>query len=904
MTEEAPTKSGASDDDGVDSFISTVDSFNLTIEGATFTDSDDEMLSVVDPDHYALKRYQEALKTQFLADIDTLKDKLRETRLRNEKSLQYENVLEKELKLVENGISIEKSNLKKVMGNIDCLEKAKLEQQKKLKHVRSVVNTAENANKKRREDLKVWDTILPKLNEELFRLKILLEYHESQKQALKKQVMTNINVKAGKENLALKLLTKKMEEDISRVNLRIEDIENWTLDLERKYSDIIKRLKTFKMELDSTIVYNRQLRITWKTEINSLRLKKEKISELQRQLGTIENDSMNQDERIEKLEDEIKIVVKESNNISIETNISLKRCKNFKNNYSKGQDKVVDMKSELKREIEGLNCLLEKKDVLNQELKGLKKITEKESMKLLEIETSKNGLESKLILDTKLIDYDQLNIRNESKYLEELKTNGISYELECSRLENIYTRLQLQFENDSERKKLLDKDLLEAKKEEEEIAKHYEDLKKIYSMHVKMLESKQSELERKRRKYEELKLKIEEKKEGDGPKRVLVLKEELEYVGNDCKKLQEAWLSLQNHIIKIESDKENILNNRLDCEERIRTLDQKRILSNRLLEEKRKECLELYRNTGGLHDNLKIINNLLSSDDENKELSLVAFEKELLEKLDTLERIVTKLQDVIHQCEEEKNEHKAQIFESERLRKLWSMKLKEALNLRHTVFFEKGDCSELAILKECIHRLELEKTKLVKAIEELSRILEKAVNQRACLVEASDLRKGRPDPSLKAKAKLLKCEVKKLLISIGKSDREIESFQLKHSDLRTVTEAKREELMLNSSRKEDMTSSIKQMTNLKNRQVRMLSVLQRRQKQLSDALLSTVTREFPKSDDIRSDTYQPSDATIEKLAKASTEVSHLANRVGTAIRENPNMAQWLKPILELLLEQY
>ena len=66
----------------------------------------------------------------------------------------------------------------------------------------------------------------------------------------------------------------------------------------------------------------------------------------------------------------------------------------------------------------------------------------------------------------------------------------------------------------------------------------------------------------------------------------------------------------------------------------------------------------------------------------------------------------------------------------------------------------------------------------------------------------------------------------------------------------------------------------------------------------------TVTREFPKSDDIRSDTYQPSDATIEKLAKASTEVSHLANRVGTAIRENPNMAQWLKPILELLLEQY
>ncbi|KAI3384755.1 hypothetical protein SNEBB_006992 [Seison nebaliae] len=560
-------------------------------------------------------------------------------------------------------------------------------------------------------------------------------------------VMKNVN--GNFENQLVKMQKTKQEQDSYAVKLtdqvdsmqkKNELLENQLAFQTGEYQKSKLLVAEAKMELEAVQLEIRQLTQNWNSCLIGVR---------------------HRDEALKKMNDAV-----EAQNVAVEkaNNEQIKIQKQIVDEQRENERLTIKMNQTL-AENNNVEKLLdnqnEKLQTAKLELSEINKITIEFEHNLIKTTTEKRGLQTQLSSAQKEISgMQQERMRMEEEIVDNLrqrttlnKTALFSYD-EREGLLKITKEIEAKIvaaENHISKDTLelvkLDALISQLKTEQETIEKEINEKNASinYSeMEIRrrtnMIAHKQAQIDYYNRQIDSLTEKTGLSDNGPLELEILHLQKKATQIQQDTILVEQQWLRQQNELVKL-NDKQNEQmeqNQKYSQQEFILMTRQQR--NEEKFEFVQRERDQIEKTIEKLRGKLLKINQLIreqSSTNKDLQNANVRLETNFVMQLREAEKESIKLQNMINELDEEKNQLRDDLLTSEKQILLWEKKIQLAKEMKASVDtdMEEGDMREM---KAEIHRMQIRYDELIKQQEDLSRKLEQAAIRQETIIQRGE----------------------------------------------------------------------------------------------------------------------------------------------------------------------
>ncbi|KFO35682.1 Coiled-coil domain-containing protein 40 [Fukomys damarensis] len=286
---------------------------------------------------------------------------------------------------------------------------------------------------------------------------------------------------------------------------------------------------------------------------------------------------------------------------------------------------------------------------------------------------------------------------------------------------------------------------------------------------------------------------------------------------------QVTWLRLQQELVKVTQEREEQLVSLDALRKEIHILEQKKLRTENKIEQVKRDRKEIDRHMKDLDQDLKKLNVLLSKNRCNSEElqhSNVVAETEFVRGLKDAERETIEMQEKLNQLSEEKASLLNSLVEAEHQIMLWEKKIQLAKEMRALVDSDTSQ-TEIRAMKAEIHRMKVKHGQLLKQQEKMIRDMEMVVARRQTIMTQAE---GQSKLDKKA---LTRTKFHHTQIELQRKIKE--THKATEQSNQTILELEETQKLLSSSllEKQETLSGMQVDTDMLDTSIRQLTVLKR-----------------------------------------------------------------------------
>ncbi|KAM3864676.1 coiled-coil domain-containing protein 40 [Diretmus argenteus] len=700
-------------------------------------DRDEEELSVLDPEHPLVRRFQAALKSHLSKQLESLNRDLREKMAMEKAEASHMEELGVELykmqeQLVRLQASLEDGHQSTAQAGTQ--RRQAQEQLEAMKH--QYHNTASQASKERNH--------VSQLQAEIDNLMLRLFYMQEDNAELRSDInaMKNATFKANaekrqaadqkyKQDLYEVRLTKEME----RVTEQTAMYEAQAIAQAKETQAAKETLTENQMEMDSLVMERNQLLQQWDSSLVGLRKRDEAATAMQEalrmakhQVTSLERESEGYKKSIDKEEEQNEI-------LTMQLNLAQMDCATYKRRISQSQAQEEALQSHYSTYLRTLQETERTRARLNiessayqEEVSALKRQLEEESAMRLQLEDKIMAQMRQELTHDKAAKYS----RRLTNKMATLKKERIS---QLWQLENEIAAVGLER---SEVSQHLDSLALTQDALEQEIAKRNK-LVMAYQANstnsVTIFERKQVTINNYNKKILQIQASSGHLDLSPLQIQAIALNKQFEELAMNVRKEQQLWMQQQGVLVELTQEKQANNKDMLQLQTKCTILLQKKIHTESQIEVEHREQAELDMHIKMLRGDMVKLRSLLIKKGQlhqTLEQENTLMETDFLHRLKEAERESVELQMKLERTQEEKERLVNSLMEAEWQIMLWEKKTQLARETRSVVdSVAQGD---ICMMKAEIHRMEVRYNQLMKQQERLVRESEATVARRENIV--------------------------------------------------------------------------------------------------------------------------------------------------------------------------
>ncbi|KAM5135163.1 coiled-coil domain-containing protein 40 [Mantella aurantiaca] len=313
-----------------------------------------------------------------------------------------------------------------------------------------------------------------------------------------------------------------------------------------------------------------------------------------------------------------------------------------------------------------------------------------------------------------------------------LQKRQLGLEIDCSKMENESSEVQLEVNRSTWRIKALQKTLDELDKKIEETNALISRSQSEITKRTLTIERKQSTINLYSKQIESALAQIGGKELGPLEIQITALIKQMEECNTEVVAVQQYWLRLQTEMVQLSRQREEQDAAVEMLKKELTILQQRKIRIENEIEQERNEQKDIEHHMKNLRNDLLRLNSLLSKNTNCKEQLQQhnhLMESEFMQALREAERESVELQGNLGNLQEEKERLLKSLVETEHHMMLWEKKIQLAKEMRNAVDSETGQ-GEIRVMRAEIHRMQVRYTQLMKQQEKMICDMEAVVSRR------------------------------------------------------------------------------------------------------------------------------------------------------------------------------
>jgi len=732
----------------------------------------------MNPDHPLLRRAQEALKRQLLANKTRIEHELREKQNALKSAKSKREAIGVELYGFQQNLAKLQLALEQTHQNHQAITNAREQAENDLKSLKSAFTTEEG-------DTKMERARVEKCQMEVDRLSATLKQIESYNEQMKSEIAVTRRAAYAAEEAVQKLEKAKMEQDFRidtlQENLRTQQqqLKLYTAQLEAQKRETRAALETLveaETEMEGVHFEKKQLLAQWKSSVLAIQKRDEALSAIQ--------DAMHkQQEQERSLQQEIEgfrrdIIAEQLKNEQL-TGV-LRKLEGDQQFIVKQSETATEKQSRLQELLTKLSKSLEHTEEqlrrTQQEQKALQLETDAVERAKARVDTDVRAVEEAMLSALS----DQTTTEKASaKTIEEvqdLRRRVRAEEVSLVDTENELAKVQVDILNTEAHNTRLTETLALLDEELDEKTKTVEK----YELEIKRrndeIEKKTRDIDILNRKFERMVENMEDEETGPLEATIKNLQQEIDRKGVESRELQTRWLQCQTELVTLQSDNENLVEALARMKSEQAVMFQKKRRLEQQMEQHDKEVKALIAAMGRLRVELQHVNELIATNgaartalaEDNFNL-----ENKIVNDLKDMELESAKLSSQISEGRNTKQDVLAEIVEAERQIMLWERKIQLEKEMQEVLDPTVGQDVVSEMRKE-IHRMQLRHGELMRLQEKLISDMEKALSKRDLIAVKGRATATRAKQNKAATQATTRAQLDRQLAELQRSIRETE----------------------------------------------------------------------------------------------------------------------------------
>ncbi|GIL43650.1 hypothetical protein Vafri_1318 [Volvox africanus] len=708
-------------------------------EQPSTTDSVDGRIFGVDgglrPDHPLLRRAQEALKSQFEANRQRLREELREKANALQQAKSKREALGVELYGFQQNLAKLQLSLEQTHQNYQVINRERQQCEEQLQQLRQQMTVEEGDTKGER-------TRVEKFQLELDRLGATLKQVEEYNEAMKGEIAVTRRAAYAAEEAVQKMEKAKMDQDF-RIDTLQENLKSAQQQLslvsaqleaqKRETRAALETLAEAEAEMENVHFEKKQLVAQWKSSLLAIQKRDEALSAIQDgmreqqqqelslalEIEGYKKDVVKEQVKHESLTAVVRKVEGDAVFVQKQIEAAQERQARLQEIMSKLAKSLEHTEAEIARVNAEKKALQGEADAVDRaatKVAGESRNIEEEMLAALSDQTTAEKATSKTASDTsdlrRKIRAEELAVVETENELAKLQVDVLNTEAHNTRLAET---LGLLDEELRDKGRTIEKYELELKRRNDEI------------------EKKTREIDILNRRYERI-LDARGTGEETGPLEATIknLQREIDTKGQESKELQRRWINYQQELVGLQNENGGLTETlaRLRAEHTV--LFQKKRRLEQQLEGQEKAIKGLNSGMARLHVDLQRVNGLIASNSAARAALAednFNLEGRIMNDLRTMEEEAARLNSQIEEGRQSKRDTLSEIVEAERQIMLWERKIQLEKEMAEVMDPTIGQDVVGEMRKE-IHRMQLRLGELMKLQEKLVSDMEKALLKR------------------------------------------------------------------------------------------------------------------------------------------------------------------------------
>ncbi|XP_069511299.1 coiled-coil domain-containing protein 40 isoform X2 [Ambystoma mexicanum] len=707
-------------------------------EGGTSEDDDETQLVVLDPDHPLMTRFQSALKSYLLKQMEGLNLELREMSVQTKKSKTQREDLGVMLYGMQQELARLQMELEQHHDRHAQMATTRRQMEEELQHIRNLYKDTRSTTNEERKKVSALQTEVENLALRLFYMQNTNQDVYGDIVVMKRTVQKaeaerlQAEVEKQKQDLFMDRLTREADRLREQIALYEAQIEAQSYDTKAARETVAEAC----MEIETIIMEKRQLLQQWSSSLIGMSRRDEAFSAIQEALRQAEHQLKSYETEIEGYK---KSAMKEEEKHE-QLTVILNRAENdaalTRKIIAQSQAKQEALNVEYStytrtlHEIEqAFNRVTVERAARMGEMSAVRKQIEKESQIKLELE--------KQIL-AKI--QEKITLSKAAKYSMQLinRAQGrrAKQEAEIAKIENETAQMALEVTQITARINMLKKTLDDLDKEMQDINQLITHSQNEISKRVLVIERKQAAINLFSKQIEAAVVHFGGKELGPLEIQINTLTKQIEDYSVEIAALRQYWLRLQNELVKLTREREEQEASVEMLKKEVTIHEQKKLRTENEIQQERTEQKDIEHHMKSLANDMVKLNTLLNKNISVKEQlqqDNLLMESDFMRALREAEKESIQMQEKLGSLQEEKERILTSLVEAEHQIMLWEKKIQLAKEMRYAVDSEAGQ-GEIRAMRGEVHRMQVRYGQLLKQQEKMIRDMEAVVARRETIV--------------------------------------------------------------------------------------------------------------------------------------------------------------------------
>ncbi|XP_077315749.1 coiled-coil domain-containing protein 40 isoform X1 [Lithobates pipiens] len=711
---------------------------NSTDEEEVDDEDEESELVVLDPNHPLMTRFQTALKSYLTKQIQSLDLELREMSTSMKKNKSEREDLGVILYGIQQELARLQMGLEKHYDKHAQVSTLRRQIEEDLEAIRNLYKTTHQSNDAERKKVSFMQAEVEDLALSLFYMENM-----SRDVASDISVMKRVMKKSEAERIQAEVEKKKQDMFVDRLTREAdrlrEQISLYEAQLSAQREDTKAAREVVSeanMEIEAICLEKKQLLQQWNSSLIGMTRRDEAYSAIQEALSLAHQELRSMDTEIESYKKSATKEEEKNEKLAFMINQAESDAAMSKKLITQCQARQEALRVEfstymrtLQETEQALNRVTADRAVRLTELTTVRKQIEKESQ-------IKGSLENQ-IMETLQEKFTSDKAAKYSSLLTgKLQKRQLELEIDCSKMENETSQVQLEVNHSTSRIKALQKTLDELEKKIQATNELISRSQSEIAKRTITIERKQSSINLYSKQIELTLAQIGGKELGPLEIQITALTKQIEECNTEIVAVQQYWLRLQTEMVQLTRLREEQDSSVEMLKKELTILQQRKIRIENEIEQEKNEQKDIEHHMRNLKNDMLRLNMLLNKNISSKEQLQQhnqLMESEFIQSLREAERESVEMQGNLVNLQEEKERLLKDLVETEHQIMLWEKKIQLAKEMRNAVDSDAGQ-GEIRAMKAEIHRMQVRYTQLMKQQEKMIRDMEAVVSRRETIM--------------------------------------------------------------------------------------------------------------------------------------------------------------------------